>query len=64
MVVSPLGHFGHVDVSFPPNFFQTQKRYALFHRIACDYSNTDLVGLRDHLRDVLLVNFVSKSSWN
>ena len=33
-------------------FFQTQKRDALFQRIACDYSRADCDSLRDHLRQV------------
>ena len=38
-----------VSTDFPSN----SKRDAPFHRIACDYSCADWVGLHDHLRDVL-----------
>ena len=38
-----------VSTDFPSN----SKRDAPFHRIACDYSCADWIGLHDHLRDVL-----------
>ena len=48
----PLGNSDNVVVSVSTDFPINSKRGAPFHRIAYDYSRTDLNGLRDHLRDV------------
>ena len=71
MAFPPLGNSDHVVVSVPTDFPSNLQQDATFHRIAYDYSSSDLDGLCDHLRDVpwenifklsasaLLVNFVS-----
>ena len=36
---SPLGNFDHAFVLLSIDFPSNSKQYALFHRIACDYSS-------------------------
>ena len=48
-----IGKFYHIVVSVSIDFPSNSQRDAPFHRLAYDYSHADLVGLRDHLRDVL-----------
>ena len=52
MAFPPLGNSGHVVVLVSIDFLSNSQRDAPFHRIAYDYSCTDWVSLRDHLRDV------------
>ena len=52
MAFLPLGNSDHVVVSVSIDFLSNSQRNAPFYRIAYDYSRADLVGLRDHLRDV------------
>ena len=52
MAFSPLGNSDQVVVSVSIYFPIKSRQDALFHRVAYDYSHTDLDGLLDHLRDV------------
>ena len=51
MVFPPLGNSDHVIVQVFIDFPLNSQRDALFHCIACDYSDADWDGLCDHLRD-------------
>ena len=54
-----MGNSDHVvSIDFPIN----SKQDALFHRIACDYSQADWDGLHDHLRDVQWENIFKLSA--
>ena len=52
MALPPLGNSDHIVVSVSIDFPSYSLRYALLHRIACDYSRADWDGLHYHLRDV------------
>ena len=59
---SPLGNSDQVVVSVSIYFPIKSRQDALFHRVAYDYSHTDLDGLLDHLRDVLWENIFKLSA--
>ena len=58
MAFPPLENSDHVVVSVSIDFPTNSKRDAPFYRIVYDYSLADWDGLRDHLRDVPLVEYL------
>ena len=52
MAFRPLGNSDYIVVSVSIDFPSNSRQYALFHRIAYDYSRADWDSLRDHLRDI------------
>ena len=52
MAFPPLGNTDQVAVSVSIDFPSNSQRDTPFHRVAYDYSRSDLDSLRDHLRDV------------
>ena len=60
MAFPPLWNSDHVVVSVSIDFPSNSQRNVSFHHIVYDYFCADWDGLRDHLRDVPLENFVSE----